>query len=501
MSIKNDMEKFLGQSAEKALSSAKSLRDLLVKAQEYKPQGFLNCIRKPVFYDDEMIMRHEYYKGKMKADLICTLQHIYPKSYHKMMPYSLRLVSKYINRAANLYINSPERKLFLGDTALDDTDNNIVMFNRFVSLSKYNRYFKQQNRFTRLFKTSFGRVKFDNELDCPKWELFPPYAVERVPHPDKPSDINSDLFVFLKLSSVKGFYSNSIQSSDRFECWYNIGFDDNNQAQWQRVIVSGDNLEVDDNVYEWLPITVLYDDEPNEPFINSGDDIIDVSRAMNVLLTYAKFISQYQAHSQLVLKTDNPKGDSQLAVGADKVTPLPTSDTLEVLDFNPKMLDLVSMGKDLIYLFAIMNNMSPNQFRVDRQALTGVALKVENLDLMEDRQDKIVLFNDYEQEHFHKTVLCQNLFGSKQYSDNLEMHFVVGDPDIISDDEAKIRIWQQEKREGVSDNIQWVMEKYNVSEKEAGQYLDALKARKSSDTTDNFFESENLIKTEEETIE
>ena len=58
------------------------------------------------------------------------------------------------------------------------------------------------------------------------------------------------------------------------------------------------------------------------------------------------------------------------------------------------------------------------------------------------------------------------------------MRWTPGDPDIISDDEANMRIWQQEKREGVSDNTQWVMEKHNISKEDAVSFLEEIGNRK-----------------------
>jgi len=453
--------------------------NLISKAKIFKPRGFLDGQRGSITYDQDMITRHLYYRGKMKQDLIDTISSLYPKSHHKMMPYTVRMVTKYINRSANIYINAPERTLSLNGNTLSPDDNNVFLFNDFVKQSKYDRYWKQQNRYSRLFRTTFGRVLFDNKTGFPHWRIFPPYCVERIPNPDNPSDIDSDYCVVLRLSSIDGFYSDNISvKNNRFEVWINEGFGGVSSI-WARHYFDGEKFVDDnDNKLDFLPITAIYDEEPDEPFINSGDDMLDAARSMNVLFTDAKFISQYQAHSQLVHKTDNPKGDSQLAVGADKVTLIPTSDDLSVVDYNPKISDIMSMGKDMIYIFAIMNNMSPNQFRVDRQSLTGVALKVENLDLMEDRQDKLTLFEDYEREHFDKTVKMYNIYGDSLFSSGIDMRWTPGDPDIISDDEANMRIWQQEKREGVSDNTQWVMEKHNISKEDAVSFLEEIGNRK-----------------------
>ncbi len=478
--IHNEIKKYVGNFE----WDKRGVEHLISKAKVFKPSGFTDGSRNPITYDQDMITRHLYYRGKMKQDLIDVIQTLYPKSHHKMMPYTVRLITKYINRSSNLYINDPERILLKGGEELSSDDNNVILFDNFVNSSKYNRYWKQQNRYSRLFRTTFGRVSFDEKIGFPTWRVFPPYCVERIPNPDYPSDINSDYCVILKLSSVNGFYNQRASfEGQRFEIWINEGFG-TDSPQWVMRYFDGEKIISDDNVFDFVPITIIYDEEPDEPFINSGDDLLDAARSMNVLLTDAKFISQYQAHSQMIHKTDNPKGDSQLAVGADKVTLMPTSDDLSVIDFNPKIAELMNMGKDLIYLFAIMNNMSPNQFRVDRQSLTGVALKVENLDLMEDRQEKISLFKDYEREHFKKTIMFHNLYSSDTFDEDVDMRWQAGDPDIISDDEAKMRIWQQEKREGVSDNLQWVIEKYNISKEEAESFLEEIKSRKSKPVSD-----------------
>ena len=178
-------------------------------------------------------------------------------------------------------------------------------------------------------------------------------------------------------------------------------------------------------------------------------DLIHANESINVNLNNLNMALHYQAFGLIWDNTGLDESDApKILIGANKHFHLPTDSTLNNLDLNPKLLEMIDTIRYEIQAIANMYHLNVN-WHQEATPVSGFSLIVQNIDYLEERQKSADEANKQEKQIFKSIKAIQNYHSGDLAEDEpkipkesyLRTDFQEENLPIKQTDELAIRTW------------------------------------------------------------
>jgi hypothetical protein len=171
------------------------------------------------------------------------------------------------------------------------------------------------------------------------------------------------------------------------------------------------------NPIEMLNFVNVTDDQDNEFWAEGGDDLIDGSILVNLIITDMLAIAYQQGWGQFVITGKNVSLGQKVGVHSalvfnveDKDDPQPN---VSVVSANPPLDSWMRMVEQYVALLLTTNNLSPGSISIKLDASSfpsGIAMVIEKSEAINDINDTQEMFVDAERLEWEITKRWQNLY-------------------------------------------------------------------------------------------
>jgi hypothetical protein len=197
---------------------------------------------------------------------------------------------------------------------------------------------------------------------------------------------------------------------------------------------------------------------------SSRSDLLDATINTNINLVYLNQIIKFQSYKQVYIETDDPKTfSSQITTDPQSVWVLPRSinggtTAAGTLDLQAAYDKLWQGIKDRILVVLSQYGIPPSAFEATGSPSSGFSKMVENITLLENRQDDIDRYRAYEKELYEKTVTVWNSDSSgEKMSTKAEFFIDFGDIDFPVQSSEKTQEWKEKIANNVATPVDWIM--------------------------------------------
>lgn len=375
------------------------------------------------------LKKYEIYKDQTKKWVIESL----------VKELSLETVARMENRASNISITRKvvdklARCYVGGVTRVVEDDNSQASIDELSKKLKMNSVLKKSDRYLQLFKNTMIQVlpekctKEDGKYKI-KPKVFAPHlydVVEDASNKEVPmiviltdfternNGISSEIYNRESSAMTPNFHKGNRRdekiadspddagSDNREFIWWTKNFHFTTNAKGE--ILSDKSPEELKNPIEKIPFVNLAEDQDGEFWAQGGDDLIDASVLVNVLITDMLGIANVQGWGQLVISGKNlPKilqGGPHRAILLEHETGDPTP-TLSYQTSNPPLDAWMRMIEQYVALLLSTNQLSPTNIATKLDASSfpsGIAMLIENSEATGDIEDRQQVFKDIEPE-------------------------------------------------------------------------------------------------------
>ena len=460
------------------------IAEILSIADKWRPEGYRRACNK----------LQDYYNGQQQEGLMQQLKASFPETW-KMLPTDMILpvMRRWIDQQATVYLTQPARTLIdeNGDAIQEGPISQA--FEKLQNDAAYWEVWQQLDRMVHLYNCSllmFGWNSWRNRLEA---HVVAPQLVHIVPDPDDPSDLSRAWAVLVELASATGVDSVEDPSDRRFLAYWRSTTEEG-RDEWQAVVIheSGyielDGLDDamdftapvrDENGKTVLPmIWVQKESQHGIVYSRPNTDLISSQDAINetwVDIHARARTSGYGSYVATSLDTDRARGALNIAPGG--VTILEEGETLSTLTADSRLSEHVDILQTYLLQQAQRLGLSPSSWSPkDRPNLSGVALKVENLEQETHRAQQINRYSRIETEDafiiaraVHNSYAVPN--GADMLPWSLTMHWRPGPTSLPIDEEAQRRILDHDVSKNWITSAQAMSRALGITEQEAQQNL------------------------------
>lgn len=422
----------------------------------------------------EQLKRHEIYKDGGRRFLIEQIKREFgQESIKEMRLAPINLLKKIINKRSSIYKRPPIRV----------ADGNQDLVDYYVEELSFNEVMAKCNRYLNLFSnTVLYTVPIQEEegtrLDC---MVVPPYQYSIVANPLNLTEIESFVFSqFIEEGEVAE--QNALRSATGRQDYdkqrgYKFGADliasQEIQTDPDRLFIYWDDFQhftftdkgvlIQDpekeaeqflNPIERYPITNVARDRDNEAWATQGEDLVDLTLAVQLGMSDLLTIAKHQGFSILtIIAEDEPK---RLNIGVNKGVFLKARDggprpEIGYTQATSPIQEYKELVLDLIGLTLSTNDMSPSSISATggQKANSGLQQLLEMSDTIEARKQDEPLLRDAEQDHwqviakYHNWLADQGLLNKDakalgRFTDDFDISISYQDDRPIESEEDRI---------------------------------------------------------------
>lgn len=251
------------------------------------------------------------------------------------------------------------------------------------------------------------------------------------------------------------------------------------------------------NPIQKLPITNYAEDQDGQFWAEGGDDLVDGSILVNLLITDMFSIARIQGYGQWVITGSATKTD--FAMGPDHVIMLPydkedeAKPEVDILSSNPPLEMWMRSVEQYVALLLSTNKLSPSSISTKLDAVqfpSGIAMLVEMSEATDDIEDKQKMFKDNERKSFDTIIKWQNyLFDKKalvpefavlgKLPEDMDVNVKFNDVKPITTEKEKLEIIDKRKQLGLNEEIELLMlDNPDLTKSEAEEKLLRIKEEK-----------------------
>ncbi len=194
--------------------------------------------------------------------------------------------------------------------------------------------------------------------------------------------------------------------------------------------------DMDGNVI--IPVVEYAPEVPiRDWFVGGLGDLINAQETINVALTYLNYLIKMQSFSQPVARgveaneTEDPLGNKKetpaIMTDPSMVILLKTTESdqspsmFEFRTPNASMIEVKDIIREKLVDIAADYAISVSNFVEQATPSSGIAIKLQNQDLLEFRSDEIDLYRCYEEDLFQTIKAVQNTFPGKSFTKESQM--------------------------------------------------------------------------------
>ena len=484
--INGPAQQLMQDISQRAITSrADWVKQVLELSSEWRPYGYRHGCE----------MLNDYYLGEQQEGLTAQLQKQFPQTW-KRMPTNMVLpvLRRWIDQQATVYLTPAARTLMTaeGGDAVDDPAQ-LEAFEKLQRDAAYWEVWQRLDRTVHLFGAGlmlWSWNTFRNRIEC---NVVQPHLVHIVPDVDRPDDISAAYAVLIELATDKGVRYN--QTNRRFLAYWR-GVDDDGREDWQAVVVREDGtLELgalpdamdftapikDADGRTVLPMVwiqrekghgVVYPRPPVD-LLHSQDAINGAWCDINMRAQ----TSGYGSYVATALDTERARGALNITPGG--VSVLEEGENLQSITADSRLSEHVELLQDYLLQQAQRLGLPPSSWAPkNRPQLSGVALKVENLESELARAQSINRYERLEEDDAWNIARAvwntyAPITGDTPLDESTRMVWRPGPTTIPTDDEAQRRVLDHDVSKNWLTAAQAMARALSISEQEAEDRLAA----------------------------
>ena len=484
--INGPAQQLMQDISQRAITSrADWVKQVLELSSEWRPYGYRHGCE----------MLNDYYLGEQQEGLTAQLQKQFPNTW-KRMPTNMVLpvLRRWIDQQATVYLTPAARTLMTaeGGDAVDDPAQ-LEAFEKLQRDAAYWEVWQRLDRTVHLFGAGlmlWSWNTFRNRIEC---NVVQPHLVHIVPDVDRPDDISAAYAVLIELATDKGVRYN--QTNRRFLAYWR-GVDEDGREDWQAVVVREDGtLELgalpdamdftapikDADGRTVLPMVwiqrekghgVVYPRPPVD-LLHSQDAINGAWCDINMRAQ----TSGYGSYVATALDTERARGALNITPGG--VSVLEEGENLQSITADSRLSEHVELLQDYLLQQAQRLGLPPSSWAPkNRPQLSGVALKVENLESELARAQSINRYERLEEDDaWNIARAVYNTYapatGDTPLDPTMRMVWRPGPTTIPTDDEAQRRVLDHDVSKNWLTAAQAMARALSISEQEAEDRLAA----------------------------
>ena len=461
------------------------VKQILELSSEWRPYGYRHACE----------MLNDYYLGEQQEGLTAQLQKQFPKTYRRFPTNMvLPVLRRWIVQQATVYLTPAARTLMdeQSGEAVEDPAQ-IAAFEKLQRDAAYWEVWQRLDRTVHLFGAGlmlYSWNTFRNRIEC---NVVQPHLVHIVPAVDRPDDISAAYAVLIELATDKGVRYN--QENRRFLAYWR-GVDENGREDWQAVVVREDgSLELgalpdamdftapikDADGNTVLPmIWVQREKGHGVVYPRPPVDLLQSQDAINSAwcdINMRAQTSGYGSYVATALDTERARGALNITPGG--VSVLEEGESLQSITADSRLAEHVELLQDYLLQQAQRLGLPPSSWAPkNRPQLSGVALKVENLESELARAQSINRFERIEEDDAWEIALATwntyaPMTGDTPLDPTMRLVWRPGPTTIPTDEEAQRRVLDHDVSKNWLTAAQAMARALSISEQEAEDRLAA----------------------------
>ncbi len=384
-------------------------------------------------------------------------------------------VPRTVKRLSQAYRESPKRQLFRNGELIEETDEDAYdQLKRLYENIDVNAMLKDVDRYSTLLNTVHVEVvPRKGGID---WDVRLRPKVTVLENPENYLD-------FIKFAHAwKAIDPETLLPKEGWIYWseedhYLIRNDDRTVIGMSSATGNDISNPYRDGDKQIIPIVTVRKVEQDEYWGRFGADLVDAVEAANIQL--ANLWENGFLQTAGIPVGTNLGGASGQTIRIGPRTPLWADDVTKdqvppSLDFAHPDPDIKEM-MDLIDWFIKSNGaaygLPPSAWSLEEKRMSGIAKFLDNLELLENREDEVAMWERVEAELFHKSRIVYNTWAKQNnvqaIDDDLELKATFPKTRFPESPTERAQRFMVEREAGLTSPVEYFMKEYGDTEEEA----------------------------------
>lgn len=382
-----------------ASAHKKVLDDMLDDASPWRPLGFEGSQKR----------RRDHLIGKGAVHVRTKLEKLYPRTHEKIevLPFNFAKLSA--ATAASFYDEEPHRALVDAETGeeLEDDDEKTEAFHEAIEQSRARVVLPKADLRAEWMGDAVIAVRVREQLDPVTGGLIPRGRLELhwgdhawvLPDKGAPTDLQRSNGFVLKVKTTDA----NGRACDAFEVWTRAA----GEGWKTSTLGTGGEVIVPEEDYKGklLPFLMLHAEDLDAlPFVERGDDEVDMVEMLVVGLSDEAHIGRMQGHTDRVYKGSRRK-ENEVQGGPDRTIQIDTGEDLTALSYSPALTELRTGNIGQMKTWALTKQHPLHSYTIEGQAPeSGVAREVAERPLERMRRARDTLLVEKEEQELWPIV-------------------------------------------------------------------------------------------------
>lgn len=296
------------------------------------------------------------------------------------IPLSFISLTRYIiNKVSMLYKREPKRKLYI--PGKDIKEDQAELMTQWAAFNpQYDVYLKYAERYKNLLHRVLFRPFFNQYLKT--WQFI--IETYYIPHFWELDPFNPIAYLLLLPSEKEQWYS--YWSREEFYLVEPVS----GKKKTSYKLPNGTVVDYKGkNPYGMLPFVELRKEPPITQYSTSGAiDLVTANQEINIALNNIHVAIQHQSFGIVWKAGRQDDTKDQIKVSAFHVLEVGVDETLNVLNMNPMLIESFQSIEKHIGIVGKTYGVSIS-FAIEASAVSGISLIIQNIDLIENREDDI----------------------------------------------------------------------------------------------------------------
>jgi hypothetical protein len=460
------------------------IAEMLQIADDWRPNGYRQACNK----------LRDYYENNQQEGLLDALQKSFPDTWRRLpSEMVLPVLRRWVDQQATVYTTPAARSLIGPDSEPIEEGDTAKAFQALQRDGAYWANWQRLDRTVHLYGAGLMLFGWNTWRQRMSTSVVPPHHVHIVPDADDPADISRAWAVLVELANARGVQD--LDSDRRFLVYWR-SYGEDGRDEWQAVVMhESGKLELgeledaqdftapikDENRKTVLPmIWVQREQQQGVLYPRPPMDLVWAQDSINqtwVDIMERARTSGYGSYVATSLDTDRARGALNIAPGG--VTILEEGESLSSITADSRLTDHIEVLQDYILQQAQRLGLPPSSWAPkNRPQLSGVALKVENLESELHRAQQLSRYERLEEDDAWKIAQATwNTYAVPNGETFIDWRIIMvwrpGPSTIPTDEEAQRRVLDHDVSKNWLTASQAMSRALGITEQEAQDRLAA----------------------------
>jgi len=439
---------------------------------------------KPAGATAEWVRLHAYYDDRSRAETIALLDKLGMGIKGDDRPMELPLLRRHVARLATVYRSPASRWLALDGERLDDDDPTQTRLVGLLRRMRYDGGWRRVDRLRALFRQVVVRFYASDARRAPVLRVFEPYNVLRAP-----STYDADLLDEDRAFAFRVASGGTEVDDERWEIW------NRTEDGWHVLLVTGrgDPLpEADQPFTEFAhlcpygqqPALLIYDEDPlGQSWLHPFQSRTSLQGVINAKANDLTALVRAQAHAEKYFEVEDPS-DAPNVTGPGTAATVPIGTRIHTIQHNAAIRESEGAIRSVVKMWRLSEGIPSADLDDSKTILTGAALRVQNGELHERREEQLELARADEPDAFRRLLSVYNThaaaWGLVPLPDDAELEVELADVATPVEPLQDQAFWHREIGAGRASEIDWIQRRDGVSRHEAIQIWHRILADRSA---------------------